>query len=201
MEIVKSKMDPFFNEKSNILGNCYRVNTKDQSYPFEFILEEKSATIQCSSSDFLEEVAKEHHKEHKWITEYRNETYGFYMSFEDIHTFKLPISILQVSKCFLNQNQLEQISKYEEIVHYPIPVAIIEDEYVIINGHHQVFLANELGYKMVDVYVDEPKNLIYDYLYLTKEQNIKTIKDMKKISQEEYLSLQQQLDFLFTYNK
>ncbi|MDE7264274.1 MAG: hypothetical protein K2N64_06405 [Anaeroplasmataceae bacterium] len=201
MEIVRIENDPFLNEKSIALGNCYKVNVKNQSYFYEFIIKGNYATIECSCPLFLEEVVKQHQLEHKWVTEYRSETYGFYMSFEEIHTFKLPISILQVSNVFLNQKKLDQITKYEELVHYPVPVAIIEDEYVILNGHHQIFLAKELGYKMIDVYLDKPKGLIYDYIYLAKEQNIKTVCDMKKISNEEYTSLKQQLDDLFSYNK
>ena len=110
----------------------------------------------------------------------------FYMEMKKSFTFKLPISILQVSKFFLNQKYLAELNQLTSLDSIQFPVQIIEDEYVLLDNHHFLFIAKELGFKMVDVYLSEVKQNTLDFLYLAKEQNIKGIQDVRSLSDEEY---------------
>ncbi|MCM1196809.1 MAG: hypothetical protein NC310_07070 [Roseburia sp.] len=197
MKIIKTETDLYFNEKSRILGNCFLVIDDTNTYHFEFIVKKDEAKILCDTGFFLEEVTKEFHKMHLNIIRYYTENHNFYMSFEAVHTFKLPISILQVSEFFLNQTKLENLRKVLNLDTLKIPVQIIDDEYVVIKNHHGLYLALEEGYKMVEVYLDDINEKTKDYLYLAKEQNIKTVKDMRIISNEEYILIQKQLEEIF----
>lgn len=197
MKMIKTETDTYFNEKSRILGNCYVVIDNGNTYYFEFIAINNEAKIICDTSNYLENVVTEYHRTHLNITQYYTGDHNFYMGFDPVHTFKLPISILQVSKFFLNQSKLDNLRKHLDFDTLVFPVQIIDDEYVVIRNHHSLYLAWEEGYKMVDVYLDDIPPKTKDYLYLAKEQNIKTVKDMRIISNEEYLLIKKQLEELF----
>lgn len=196
MEIVKATEDSYFNEKSRILENCYHAIENGQIYHYEFLVNKNKAEIVCDSPKFLEEVVDKYHLEHPYINEYYMRDKTFYMTFDVIHTFKLPISILQVSSVFLDEERLEKLRRYEDAEDFFLPVQIVDDEYVVLDKHHQLYLAYENGCKMVDVFIHENFFLNKDYLYLAQEQNIKTIRDMHIISHEEYEAISSQLKAL-----
>ncbi|MDE6240905.1 MAG: hypothetical protein K2M08_00615 [Anaeroplasmataceae bacterium] len=193
MEILMTTTDIYFNEKSRLLGNCYLVIEDGIIYHYEFLVTKNKAEIICDSSTFLEYAVEHYHKEHPYINEYYIKDKTFFMTFDKIHTFKLPISILQVSSIFLDATLLEKLKNYEDIEDVFFPVQIVDDEYVVLDKLHQLYLASENGSKMVDVYMDEDFRLSRDYLYLAKEQNIKTIKDTHIISHDEYEAIYSQL--------
>lgn len=197
MKIIKTETDTYFDEKSRVLGNCYQVMDSGNIYHFEFIVEGNEAKIISDTSNYLEEVATEYHRVHLNIIRYYTENHTFYMSFDSVHTFKLPISILQVSEFFLNQTKLDNLKNDLNLDSLAIPVQIIDDEYVVIRNHHSLYLAWEEGHKMVNVYLDDVNQKTRDYLYLAKEQNIKTVKDMRIITNDEYTLIQKQLEELF----
>ncbi len=78
-----------------------------------------------------------------------------------------------------------------------VPVAIIEDEYVLLGRHHEVYLAQTEGIKMVEVYLDDLKENTIDYIYIAKEQNIRHIEDMKLLEETEYTAISEQFKNLF----
>lgn len=197
MEIKQTFSDDFFKEKSRILGNCYIIKEKLDTFYYEFLIQDKQAKIITKTKKFLEEITEFHHKTHPYITKYYTTDASFSMQFEEIHQFKLPISILQVSKLFLNQRYLSSLKKYLDPLDISIPVQIIDDEYVVLDRHHELFLALEYGEKMIPVYLDTPKRDIATPLYLAKEQNIRTIQDVKILSNEEYQTITEQLNTLF----
>ena len=90
---------------------------------------------------------------------------------------------------FLNQNRIQELKPYFNPNDTVIPVTILDEEYVILDGHHRVYLAYEEGMKMVDVYLDEKSPQIEEFLYLAKEQNMKHIKDLSILSNQEYTDL------------
>lgn len=197
MKIVKATKGTYFKEKSMILENCYLVLEGKFEYHYEFLITNKEAEIVCDSLEYLENVVEFFHKEHPYINKYYTKDHSFFMNFDKIFTFMLPINIIQVSKVFLDQERLEKLKNYEEDLQFIFPVQIVEEEYVLLNRHHQLFLANEEGMRMVEVFMSNDFSLSNDYLYLAKEQNIKTIKDMQLISHNEYEEIQEQLKYLF----
>ena len=186
MKIIKTTTDNYFKEKSRLLENCYLAIEESTVYHYEFLPVKNKAEIICDSSKYLEQVVEKYHKEHPYIYEYYIKDKTFFMTFDKIHTFKLPISILQVSSVFLDATLLERLKMYDGEDDVVFPVQIIEEEYVVLDKLHQLYLAFENSCKMVDVFINEDFPLSRDYLYLAKEQNIKTIKDMNIIPHDEY---------------
>lgn len=199
MEIKVTFTDPYFNKNSRILGNCYQIEENGTLYHYEFILTGSTATIKADTSLYLEKVAKAYHNLHPTISIFKAK--DFYMELESPFIFKLPISILQVSKFFLNQTYLEELKSLPNLPSIHIPVQIIDEEYVVLDNHHLLYLAMSLEYKMVDVYLGTPKEHTKDYLYLAKEQNIKTIQDVKCLPEEHYQKIEQDLQMIFSIYK
>ena len=196
MKIVQALEDPYYNEQSRILRNCYNVIENDITYHYEFLISDFKAEIKCDSSLYLEEVVEEYHLKHPYIYEYYTKDHNFFMSYDKIYTFKLPISIMQVSSVFLDQKRLDELKEHIDLDNLFFPVQIVDDEYVVLDKLHELYLASLEGYRMVNVYMSEDTSLSKDYLYLTKEQNIKIIKDMQIISHEEYEEILKQLNFI-----
>ena len=193
MRIVKTKDDKYFNEHSLLLDNCYLVVEDGNTYHYEFLVTKNEAEIHCDSIQFIKQVTEEYHQEHPYISKYHTKDQSFYMAFDEIHTFKLPLSILQVSKAFLDQSRLEKLRNCDDSIDLILPVQIVDDEYVVLDKHHLLYLAYEYGDRMVTVFVSDQIPLSSDYLYLIKEQNIRTIKDMHIITHEEYEEISKQL--------
>lgn len=189
MEIIRTKTDPFYKEKSRFLGNCFNVLAEDKIFHYEFIIHKNTATIHTDEVKFIPKVIEEFRLYNKFITEFRTKEGSFYQSFEPVHTFKLPISILQPSQFFINNEMLEQFEQYLDIESITIPVEILNDEYVCLDGHHRLYYAYMNDVKMVDVYLDTMDVFIPDFVYFAKEQNIFNIKDLKRLSKDEYVAL------------
>lgn len=198
MQIIKATNDPYFKEKSLVLGNCYWVIEENDVFHYEFLVKKQEAQIISDTQDHLEEVVKAYHLTHPFIYTYYSKDHSFFMTFDEIKTFKLPISILQVSQIFLDEERLEALKPYHEDLDLYFPVQIIDEEYVLLNQHHELYLTFHDGIRMVDVYMDENKAVSKDYLYLAKEQNIKTINDMHIISHKEYEEIKKQLEKILT---
>lgn len=197
MDIIQTFSDKYFKEKSRILGNCFIIKQQNETFYYEVIVQKNQAKILTNTNQSLEEIAKLHHKNHPNIQEYYTEDHSFLIHFDKIHTFKLPLSILQVSKLFLNQSYLSNLKRYLDPQEICIPVQIIDDEYVILDKHHELYCAFEYGEKMVNVYLEDVNKDILNPLYIAKEQNTRTIHDLKILPDKEYQELSEQLKILF----
>ncbi|MDE6945984.1 MAG: hypothetical protein K2P14_02245 [Anaeroplasmataceae bacterium] len=189
MVIKRSLNDPYFLEKSRYLGNCYVIYDENMVYHYEFIINRNEATIISDTSLYYTELIDFFRQDNAFITVFKTKDGSFYKAFDPVFTFKLPLSILQVSTMFLNQNRIQELKPYFNPNDTVIPVTILDEEYVILDGHHRVYLAYEEGMKMVDVYLDEKSPQIEEFLYLAKEQNMKHIKDLSILSNQEYTDL------------
>ena len=189
MKIIKTYDNPYFKEKSRVLGNCFIVKDKENIYHYEFIINNTTATIISYNDIYITEVIDKFRFYNKYITKFKTKDNSFYKSFDDIFTFKLPISVIAPSQFFINEDKLNNLDNYMDIDEIYLPVNIINDEYILLDGHHRLYLAYINHKKMVNVYIDEFDDSIYDFIYFAKEQNIKNIKDLKVISKELYKEL------------
>lgn len=186
MKITRTFNNDYYPNKSLILGNCYDVIINNQIYHHEFIITKNQALIIADSYDYLDEVIFEFRKDNSYITKFRTPDLTYYKAFDDVMTFKLPISIIQVSKPLINKDKLDQLDKEFNLNEIYLPVNIINDEYVLIDGHHRLYLAYLNHIKMVNVYINEYDNSINDFVYFAKEQNVNTIKSTKCIPNDMY---------------
>lgn len=162
---------------------------------YEFIINNNEALINYTSLNHLEEIVNEFHILHPNIVYYYTYDYSFEMRFDKTFTFKLPISIIQPTKLFLNEDYLHNINNpnYDSII---FPVNIINDEYVILNGHHLLYQAANDNIRMVNVYIKDYETAINNILYIAKEQNIKHIKNLEVLNNTDYNNIITQLEIL-----
>ncbi len=193
MDIIREYDNPYYKEKSRILGNCYTILTGKTSFHYEFIISGKEAKIKTDSLEYILDAVEAFRKDNRYISIFYTEDHSFYQSYEDQMTFKLPISILQVSSFFLCKEKLKLMDKYISNEETYLPVCIIDDEYVLLDGHHRLYLAYKNEEKMVNVYLEEPKPFIHDMIYIAKEQNLRWIKDLQILNKKEYQEIYNEL--------
>lgn len=193
MKIIRTRDDKYYNEKSRFLGNCYNFIDNSLVYHYEFKIKYDEATIFTDNPNHLEEVITFFRKFNKFIPKFKTEDGSFYKAYDEIATFKLPINILQVSQFFLDKQKLDEEEKYIDINTIVLPVKIIDDEYVLLNGHHRLYRLYKNDIKMVEVYLDEELETTRDFVYIAKEKNIRTIKDLAILEHKEYENIMQVL--------
>lgn len=183
--IIRDRKSTIYTEKNRLLGNCFTIK-KDIDYHYEFDIRGFEAKIACDNLVFINEAIEEFRKYNKYISVYYNEDRSFYKAFDEVHTFKLPINIIQPTEFFINEDNLANISKYLEDKDVYLPVNILNDEYVLLDGHTRLYAKYLEDNKMVNVYLDDMNDKIDDLVYMAKEQNINNIKAVKTLTDEEY---------------
>lgn len=198
MHIFIDYIDNFYNKEAQIKGHCYTLIVDNQKYHYEFNILDQSAIIKYDNLDYIEYVVNEHHKNNLYVFEYKTYDNLFFKRFDYVHTFKLPIKVIQISKMILNKDYLKVLEPFVNERNTYIPVNIINDEYVCLDKHHELYLLNEDYSKMVNVYIDNnlPK-YIHEKIYLAKEKNVMTINNVDVLKQEEYLEINKMLEEIF----
>ena len=102
------------------------------------------------------------------------------------NTFKLPIYCIQPSKFFLDKDKVEYLENHYDLETVCLPVDIIGDEYVLLDGHHILRAMINADYKMVSVYMEKSNQITNDLVYICKENNVSKISSIPLLSSDEY---------------
>lgn len=183
--IIRDRTLSLYSKKNRELGNCFTIKGDIDTH-FEFDIRGMEALIKCDYLPFINEAINEFRKYNKYVNIFYNEDRSFYKAYDEIHTFKLPINIIQPSKFFINEESLKSVSEYLENKEVYLPVVILNDEYVLLDGHARLYAKMNEDFKMVNVYLDNDYPSLDDLVYMAKEQNINNIKSLKIISDSEY---------------
>lgn len=195
MKIIRDYESEIYSLENRILGQCFTVIENKEKYYFEFEIKGFEATIKYDRITLVDKVIDEFRKYFGYISIIYNKDRTYYRAFDETHTFRLPINILQPSKFFINKDHLEKIESIIEYKEIYIPVCIIDEEYVILDGHTKVYAKMLEDNKMVNVYLaDDIPDMIDDLVYMAKENNIRTVKQMELLNNEEYSIYLKQLN-------
>ena len=186
MKIIRDRENNIYSDKNKSLGNTFTIIENNQKFYYEFDIRGFEALIITDYLPYIEIAIEEFRKYSKYVSIFYTENRDFYKAFDDLQTFKLPINIIQPSKPFVNEINLKNVSKYLENSEVYLPVNIINDEYVLLDGHTRLYAKNLENQKMVNVYIDDIEPEIEDLVYLLKEQNISTIRNVEILSNEDY---------------
>lgn len=186
MEIIRDRTNTIYSRKNRLLGNCFTVKADNGEFHYEFDIKGKEARILTENLTWIEEAIKEFRFYNFNITVFYTDDRSFYKAFDEVHTFKLPIKILQPSQFFIDKDKLKEIEQNLLEEDICIPVAIIHDEYVVLDGHTRLYYLYRNDVKMVNVYLDTAFASIQDFVYMAKEMNIFSISALKLLSHEEY---------------
>ncbi len=188
LKIFRDYDDIFYSIKNKSLGNAISIIDNNEKYHYEFDIRGYEALITTDYLPLIETAINEFRKYNKYVNIYFNKDRSFYEAFDEIHIFKLPIKIIQPSKFFINEKSLNSISSYLEDKEVYLPVCIINDEYVLIDGHARLLSKYNEDFKMVNVYLDDYNPNIKEFVYMAKEHNITNITKLEILSDIEYNS-------------
>lgn len=188
MKIIIDKENEKYNKINKQLGNCYTIIEGEEKYFYEFKITDNEALVITDNLIYIEDVITEFRKKNSYITKFYNADHSFYKAYEEKFTYMLPIKCIQPSKFFIDEEQLKLIEENINCDSICLPVAIINDEYVLLDGHTRLYAMYKNDYKMVKVYLDEYNYYINDFIYLAKENNMFNITNLKVLSHEEYVT-------------
>lgn len=187
MQIIRDYESDIYNLINRSLGNCYTAIIGNAKYYFEFEVNKNQAKIIIADKmSIILDVINEFRKNDSFINIFYNEDRTFYKAFDEKFTFKLPINIIQPSKFFVNKERLNAISSYLMDKEIYLPVTIINDEYVLVDGHARLLAKYLEDQKMINVYVVDSNLVLDNLVYIAKEHNIVNIKAVKPIGDNEY---------------
>lgn len=162
------------------------INVKIDDILYKFDIKGQSAIVSTSDYKYIEDAVKKIKEKRPYVYKYHSLNNDFYQEFDKVFTFKLPINIIQPSKFFIDKEILDKIDEDIDEENVFLPVAIINDEYVLLDGHARLYALNENYIKMVNVYIEKYEDYIPDFIYIAKENNIKNIKNLDVLEHEEY---------------
>lgn len=185
MKIIRDRDNAFYSKKNRDLGNCFTI-IHDKEYYYEFIINNIEAKIKCNDTKFINDAINEFRYYNLYITTFYTENREFYKAFDPVFSFKLPINCIQPSQFFIDNDKLDIIENYMDEDKIYLPVCILDDEYVLLDGHTRLYAMYKNYNKLVNVYIDKPFEGINDFIYIAKENNIFKISNLQVLSHEEY---------------
>lgn len=174
-----------FSSSAIALQNAFLIIEEDRVYTYEFQLFGFEAEIKSNTMYYLEDVIEEFRFFNAVIHTFHFQG-KIIKSYEPKAILRLPISILQPSQFFIDEGKLANIDAYmlEEEIY--LPVALIDDEYVLLDGHTRAYSLYSNSQRMVNCYFDTYDESIKEFVYLAKEQNILNVSQMEILTSEEY---------------
>ena len=187
MEIIRDRESNYYLEKAKWLGNAFTViDENNNKYYYEFIPSNLEALIKSNDLKYIEEAIDEYRIYNKHITKFKTANNEFFKAFDDLFTFKLPLNCIQPSSFFVDLKKIELFEEYINPDEVYLPVAIINDEYVLLDHHNLLYFLNKCNQKLVNVFITDYEQYINDFVYLAKENNILNVKGLRPLKHEEY---------------
>lgn len=186
MEIIRDRNDAFYSLKAKSLGNAFTVIENNKKYHYEFMVNGMEAVIKSDDLKYALDAIGEFRIYNKQVTKFKDEFNNFYKAFDDIFSFKLPINVIQPSSFFVDLKKIELYDEYLDLENVYLPVAIINEEYVLLDHHNMLYFLNENNVKLVNVFITDYESYINDFVYLAKENNIFNVKGLKALNHEDY---------------
>ena len=109
MKIIKDRASNFYSKRNRLVGNAFTVIDGNKEYYYEFNIRGDEATINASELTYIEAAVNEFRKYNKYVYKFRTSDSSFYLEFDKIFTFKLPIKCIQPSEFFIDNSRLEII--------------------------------------------------------------------------------------------
>ncbi|WMM23859.1 ParB/RepB/Spo0J family partition protein [Tissierella sp. MB52-C2] len=165
MKIIRARIDDvhMFSKEELKLGGCC-FYTKDKSCKYFFKIEGQEAILYASNNMYIDEVIDE---------------FLFYSGFIT--------SIKSSDGRILNERKLadckEWIQNKEDIM---IPITVIDNKIISVDGHTRLRAAIDLGYDSVYVYYDEAGDYISYFVNQAINRKIFSAFDMEIVDENQY---------------
>ena len=187
-EYSKNDLDNY----SKLHGYCYKViTTNNEIYYYEIKKINNIAYINYENPDYLEAVIEEFRKAYEYVNIFKSYDNSFYAEFEPVHTFKLPIDIIQVSEMLINEDRVKKLESIIDPDNIHLSVKIVNDEYVLYGDHNLLYTLKLIGERMVNVFINTTLDetiveFLNQFIYVLKENNISSISKCVEYDEETY---------------
>lgn len=194
MKIIKEYTNINLNNEAKLLGYCYKGNVGNSAeYYYEIIKKDNVAFIKYDNPSYLEMIIEEFRLAYEYVNIFKSYDDSFYAEFDKVHTFKLPIDIIQPTEMLINK---ERVNKLESIIdpdNIHLSVKIINDEYVLLGDHNILYTLKQIGERMVNVFINttldtQTIELLTQLVYVLKENNITSISKCVPNTPEDYFA-------------
>ena len=181
MQIIREYENINLNKESKLLGYCYKVITNNsEEFFYEIVKKDNVAYIKYDNPDYLEAIVEEFRKGYEYVNIFRSYDDSFYAEYDKVHTFKLPIDIIQVSEMIINEDRITELEGIIDPNNIHLSVQIINDEYVLLGDHNILYTLKLIGERMVNVFINTTLDkqvieLLNLLIYVLKENNITSI--------------------------
>lgn len=189
------RIDSYSNNlfKKEIL-NQHGAYLIDEKYPCEFLITSSDSAIiyyhNYNNINALKEIAEEFRFYSKNITKFFDNNNNLLFKYKPIELFEIEIMKLQPSQFYVNMQKIDAIKTWaENIDNFIIPIADIDNQKVILDGHTRLYLASMLGYKKVLAFYDDADECIKYFGNEAKKRNILKITDLKAVDENDYIKL------------
>ena len=159
---------------------------KKDNVEYKFIIKKQEAIVLANNFDNIEEIVNYVRDLRPHIYKFHSPNNSYYQEFDTVYSFKLPISVIQPSKFFIDKKIVDEIGDNIDENNVYLPVQIINDEYVLLDGHVRLYCLNQNYIKMVNVYLAKAEPYIPDFVYIAKEGNIKNISSLHVLEHDQY---------------
>lgn len=167
---------------------CFRIKEGGDIFEYAFeILNREEAILHSTSHYYLTDVIEEFLFYSGFISCIKDLKGNVLYEIAPKKQFKVPLSVIQPSQLYVSQGKMNELSSWiesdEDII---IPVTQLHGEWVSLDGHTRLKLAQQLGFESVYIYEEEPDHYIEDFVRFCKENQKESIFDLPIISVEEY---------------
>ena len=187
MEILFDFEDEFYSDEEKKLKNAVTVIDGNKRYHYAFERIKDSAIIRYDDITYIDEAAEFFKNHNLYINKIKSNDNEYYREFDYIYSFKLPLDVIQPTDMFLDEekyNYLKEIDIDPENIY--LPVRIIDDHYVLLNGITFLKIMKENYERLVNVYINDDVYVSDDLLYVLREKNIIKIDDVDIIEHNVY---------------
>lgn len=187
MEILFDFEDEFYSDEEKKLKNAVTVIDGNKRYHYAFERKKDSTIIRYDDITYIDEAAEYFKNLNLYINKIKSNDNEYYREFDYIHSFKLPLDVIQPTDMFVDEekyNYLKDIDVDPENIY--LPVRIIDDHYVLLNGITFLKIMKENYERLVNVYINDDVYVSDDLLYVLREKNIIKIDDVDIIEHNVY---------------
>lgn len=177
-----------FQTQLQLHHTCFRIHEEGEVYEYAFeIINHEKAIVYANTDCYLNEVIEEFLFYSGFIQMiYDQQGHLLYVApFKK--RFKVLLSEIQPSQLYINEKKLTELATWvkseEDII---IPVTKLKGQWVSVDGHTRLKLAQLLDVEKVYVYEEESDAYINDFVRFCQNEQKDSIYDLPIISEMEY---------------
>lgn len=186
MDIIRinTYKDNRFSERVLLQHGCFLADNK----PYEVeIISDYEAVVRGENKTLYPEIIEEFRFFTPHITKFFHATGELIKEYSQVQLLTIPLSQIQPSQFFVDENKIAAISTFienpQDII---IQVLPHDGRYISLDGHTRLYYAVENGWDCVRAVVESSNEWVFRFVSEANKRGIYTPQDMMRISHGEY---------------